>query len=102
MIGDNRGLAEVNRSKEITIRNQTHALIPRVVGRIEVSINVVIGAKSLTNSTQDLCLDLFWLGTCAVIKEFSQRNVLGSGDRISGFLRQDLAKSVGDRIVVGS
>ena len=97
-VGDDLGAAVVERFEEVAVGHDAEPLVPGVVVRLEVRVDVVARRERLLEPfAQDL---LHQARTFArePVGEALDRDVLPADDRIDGAVRQELAQQLGDRV----
>ena len=74
-------------------------MIPRVVRRGEVGGYVVVGAKTLSDTTKQEALDLVGIGPGLPVDEALPEDVLASGQGVGPLLGEDPPQPVGEEVV---
>ena len=98
-IGDDFGIATADGVEQIGIGHQADALVPRIVGRLEIALNGVAVGKLCAHAIEDGGLDLRGLAPRITIGRDAKPDALPLGDAVGERLRQMFVRPAGDGIL---
>ena len=98
MAGDDARLVRLHRGEEVLIGHQAQALFPRIIGRGEARL-VVILAERFLDLLVERVLHLLRIVARQFEREVLHLDVLEPGDPVGELLGQHLAQEIGNRIL---
>ena len=101
-VGHDRGAALADLAEQVAVWHQADALVPRLVTRREMGVDVIAGRKLLGRHADHPGLDLLGFAARKLEEEHPQQHVLPARGRIGQPFRQHPAQLVSDRILAGT
>ena len=102
MVGHDRDGAGADLLEKIAVGDKAKALIPGVVARREMLLDIVVGTELRSDHAEQNLLDLLGLRAGAIVGETLELNILETGDRVGPLLGHDLPQEDRDLIDGGS
>ena len=100
VVGDDRGLAAANGREQIAVGHKAQPLIPRVVSRVEVGVDVVALGQCLGHHGADHLAHALRMVLGEVVDELLTADIEDPGDPVGQLVGQRVAQFVGDRILL--
>ena len=88
-----------DRLEQVAVGHQAQPLVPRVVARLEVGVDVVAVGQLLDRHLPDPAADHVGPAPAEPVDQRGQRDVLPAGDRVGEPRAEQRAQPVGDRIL---
>ena len=98
LAGDDRGPAGRDRLEEIAVGHETDALVPGVVARVEVGVDVVVLRKLAAHALADQAAHPPRPAAARLVEEERHQHVLPAHDRVDGLGREHAPQAIGERI----
>ena len=99
VVGDHRCISRPDRPVEVAIREQAQALVPGVIGRREVGVDVIVGAESLPDPVQQQFLHLLRIGSGLAVDESLAEHVLLAGEGVGQPGWKEASQLIGDGVL---
>ena len=104
--GHHRGAALANLAKQIAVRHQAHALVPRLVARREMRVDVELRTHLFARHLDEALFHLLGTAASQLIQEHVEQNILPARERIGRAfgqtatepLRQPVDRRPGDHV----
>ena len=99
LVGDHRGLALGDGAEQIGVGHCAEPLIPRVVRRVEMGVDLIARRQRLDVERADDAAGQLGMALAQVVDETSPADVEPARDGVGRLGRQHLAQTVGNRVL---
>jgi hypothetical protein len=99
LAGHHRHASSLHRIEQISVRQQAEALVPRLVSRREMTIDVVAGGKKIPHRLDQPRLCPFRPAPRQIVEEHLEQHVLPAHQLVGQARRQQLAQAVRDPVL---
>ena len=101
MLSHHRSPTRPDNPEKVSVGDETQPLVPRVIGRGEVGVDVVVGTQPVSDTGEQELLHLLRLGAGLSVDEALPEHVLATDDCVGQLGGQEALESVGDGIRSG-
>ncbi len=99
MVGHNRDLAGFDRLEQVTVRDQTQALLPGVVVGGEMLLDIIVGSQRRANLAQEKRLGPLRGVTAEPEEVGSDKHIFPPNQAIDQGIRKKTAQRIGERVL---